>query len=90
MFVKPWSKESERILRQLSFTGRASIIDNNKLPREFGMKCKDILDQDFLDIATIRNKKIKRTWFITPPDVTVVPKPGDRGINFHFKRFKIL
>jgi len=90
MFVKPWSKEAENVLRQLSYTGRAYIKNNSKLPREFGMKCKDIVNSDFLDIATIRNKKERRTWFITPPDVAVIPKPGNRGINFHFRRFKIL
>jgi len=90
MFIKPWSKESERVLRQLSFAGRAYITNNSKLPREFGMKCDEIVRSDFLDIATTRNKKERRTWFIIPPDVAVVPKPGERGINFHFRRFKIL
>ena len=90
MFIKPWNKESERILRQLSLTGRAYITNNRYLPREFGMKCKEIINQDFLDIATIRNKKTKRTWFITPPDIMVIPKPSDRGIHFHFRRYKIL
>jgi len=90
MYVKPWSKDAERILRQLSYTGRAYSTNNSRLPREFGMKCKDIINSDFLDIATIRNKKERRTWFITPPDVAITIKPGKRGINFHFRRFKIL
>ena len=90
MFTKSWSKESERILRQLSYSGRAYTTNNQKLPREFGMKCKEIIDQDFLEIATTRNKKTRRTWFITPPDIMVIPKPGDRGTYFHFRKYKIL
>ena len=86
MYIKPWSKESERILKQLSNNGKGFICNNNQIPREFGMKCKDIIGLDFLDIATIRNKKTRRTWFITPPDVKVIPINGKRGTNFHFKR----
>lgn len=89
MFVKPWSKEAEQILRQLSLSGRAYSRDI-KLPREFGMKCRDIIDTDFLDIATIRNKREHKTLYVTPPDIVVIPKPGEHGINFHFRRFKIL
>ena len=53
---KPWSKEAENIFKQLNYYGRA-YTTNKKLPREFGMKCKDIINNDMLDIATIRNKK---------------------------------
>jgi len=54
------------------------------------MKCKEIINNNFLDIATTRNRRENKTWFITPPDVAIIPKPGQRGLNFHFKRFKIL
>lgn len=91
MFIKPWNKESENIFWQLSKNnGRAYIKNNSRLPREFGMKCKEIIKNDLLDIATIRNKRERKTLFITPPDIIVVPKPGQRGINFFFKRGKIL
>ena len=89
MYVKPWSSESEKILRQLSLSGRAYTREI-KLPREFGMKCKSIVDNNFLDIATIRNKRQRKTIFVTPPDIAVIPKPGERGINFHFRKFKLL
>jgi len=85
MNIKPWSKEAERILKQLNYSGRAYTTDK-KLPREFGMKCKDIINDDMLDIATIRNKKTRRTWFITPPDVVVTPRQN----KYQFKRFKFL
>ena len=90
MFVKPWSKEAEQVLRQLSLSGRAFSKNTTTLPREFGIKCKDIIDTDFLDVATIRNKRERKSIFVTPLDIAVIPKPGEHGINFHFRRFKIL
>jgi hypothetical protein len=90
VFIKPWNKESERILRQLSLTGRAYTNDK-KFVRAFGCKHKNILDNGFLDIASTNyGKRPDKTLFVTPPEVAVVPKPGERGVNFHFKRFKIL
>ena len=86
MFVKPWNKEAERILKQLSMNGRAYIKNNPQLPREFGMKCKEIINNNFLDIATIRNKKERRTWFITPPDTMVISKFSKRGPYYFFKK----
>ena len=88
MYIKHWSKESENVLKQLTKSGRAYIINNPRLPREFGMKSKNIINQDMLDIATIRNKKERKTWFITPPGIEVIPKNGKHGINFHFKRYR--
>lgn len=90
MFIKPWSKEAENIFQQLSRNGRAYTKNNPQLSREFGMKCKELIQNDLLDIATIRNKRERRTWFITPPDIMVVPKYHEKGLSFHFKRFKIL
>lgn len=90
MFVKPWSKDAERVLKQLSYSGRAFVTENQRLPREFGVKCKEIINHDYLKVATTRNTKNRETWFITPPDVMVIPKPGNRGINFHFRKFRIL
>lgn len=90
MYVKPWNKESENILKQLSMNGRAFTRDTKGLPVQFGHRCKELINNDLLDIATIRNKKERKTWFITPPDVIVKPKYGNRGSFYHFNRFKIL
>jgi hypothetical protein len=90
MFIKPWSKESENILKQISLYGKAFTKDTKSLPIQFGHRCKNIINQDLLDIATIRNKREKRTWFITPPDIIVVPKYGNHGVFFHFRRNKFL
>lgn len=88
MFTSPWSKEAERILKQLSLYGRGHIKNNNKLPREFGIYCKDIINKDYLDIATVRNKRDRRTLFQIPPGVKVIPKLSRRGTKYHFIREK--
>jgi len=86
MNIKPWSKEAENILKQLNQYGKAYTTDTKRLPKQFGIHCKDIINNDLLDIATIRNKKTRKTWFITPPDVSVTPKQN----KYQFKRFKFL
>ena len=91
MFVKPWNEESKKILFQLGNNNGKAFTLNSKLPREFGEKYPDLFDNGLLDTARTRySKRPDKTFFITPPDVMVIPKPGQRGINFHFKRFKIL
>ena len=89
MFIRPWSEEAERILRQLSYSGRAST-KNMKLARHFSKRkdVREIINHDLLDITNSRRKQ--KTWFIVPPDISVIPKPGERGINYYFKRFKFL
>ena len=86
MFKRPWSKEAERVFEQIHKYGRAYTHNNPRLPREFGMKCKDIINNDYLDVTTVRNKKQRRTWFITPPDITVTKRSHKRGFSYHFKR----
>lgn len=76
MYIKDWSKESKRILWQLTKNGKAYTTDK-RVPLEFGMRCKDILHNDFLDIAETRmRQKEKKTIFVTPPDTVIVPKKG--------------
>ena len=74
VYVKPWSKESEQILRRLSKNGKA-WTKNKRLPSEFGMKCKEI--NDFVDIAEIRQRKKEReTIFVTKDNSIIVPQKG--------------
>ena len=82
---KPWSKEAEKIFKQLNYYGKAYTTDTKQLPKQFGIKCKDIINQDLLDIATIRNKKTRKTLFVTPPDVIVKPYQN----KYIFKRIKL-
>jgi len=88
MFIRPWSEEAERILRQLSYSGRSSTKDM-KLARLFSKRkdVREVINQELLDIANNRRKQ--KTWFIVPPDISVIPKPSNNGIKYHFKRFKL-
>jgi hypothetical protein len=88
MFVKPWNKDSEMILRQLSLFGRAYTKDMF-IPIDFSKNkaIRELTNKDLLDITSNRRKR--KTVFTVPLDVMVVPKPFDNGINFHFKRFKL-
>ena len=90
MFVKPWNKEADNILKQISKYGKAYTKDTKGLPIQFGHKCKDLINNDFLDIATIRNKHEKRTWFIIPHDIIVTSKINKKGTFYHFKRNNFL
>jgi len=82
MRVKPWSKESEMIFKQLSKNGKAYTKDTKGLPVQFGHRCKEIINKDMLDIATIRNKKEKRTWFVTPPEIKIISRYNKKRGNF--------
>jgi len=59
--IRPWSKESERILNQIVKDEKA-YTSNMQLTRAFGKKHPEIFDKDngFLDIARIekRNESI--------------------------------
>jgi len=76
VYTKPWSKESERILRQLTQNGRAYATEKKGLSREFGIHCKEIIEADMLDVATVRNKNPRKNLFVIPPNTVVVPKKG--------------
>lgn len=91
MFVRPWNEESEKILKQLSSNNGKAWTKNTKLGSEFGKRHKELFNNGFLEVASTRySKRPDKTFFITPPDVMVIPRPHQRGISFHFKRFKIL
>ena len=87
MFITPWNEKSTQILRQLSLNGRAYSKDTFFIKKFATQKSvRTLIKMNFLDIA--RNHRKGKSIFVTPPDVMVIPKPGDFGINFHFKRFK--
>ena len=89
MYVKPWSSESLGVLQQLSISGRA-YTTNMPFVRKFASQkpIRELINNDFLDIS--HNHKKKRSVFTVRPDIMVIPKPGERGMNFHFRRFKVL
>lgn len=84
MFIRPWSKESERILHDLS-KDKISITKNNGLAREFGHKCPELFNKGLLDVATTRySKREDKTFFVTRSDIV------KKGNNYHFVNKKIL
>lgn len=91
MFIRPWSKDAERILKQLSLNNGRAYTPNRLISREFGKKYPSLFDEGYLDVAYTRySKRNDKTIFVTPPDVMVIPKPSQKGIGYHFRRFKIL
>jgi len=73
MYIKPWSKDSERILRQLTKNGKAYTTDL-KLTRAFGRRCPEIIDANFMDIGRIDKKK--KSVFVLGENIVTVPKKG--------------
>ena len=72
--IRPWDKESERILNQIVKNGKA-YTNNNQFTRTFGRKFPDLFDKNngFLDIARIEKR---RESVILPRDnVNIVPIP---------------
>ena len=89
MYIKPWNEESERILKQLSLSGKA-YTKNMMFSKSFGRKIKTsgLDDAGFLEL--FHNRRKQKTCFVTPPGIAVIPKLGERGINYHFKKYKFL
>ena len=87
--IYPWDEESKRILKRLSQYGRTNS-DNTHLPRMFGTKYKNILDDGLLDIATTRYGKRKdKVLFQTPEDVRIFEELDQIGRPlFKFKRIR--
>ena len=85
--VRPWCKEAENIFDRLSKDGIAYTSDI-KLPREFGMKCKDLISGGFLDIARVERKQ--KSVFIKPPEIIIFPKlDTNKKIRFHFEKLRL-
>lgn len=79
MYIKPWNKESERILRHLTKNGKAWTKDVT-LTRAFGRRCPEIIDNDFMDIGRIEKKN--KSVFVLGEDIQIMPK---RGKYFFYK-----
>jgi hypothetical protein len=88
--VKPWSKEAERMFKQMCKDGKAFTLDNG-LSKSFGIKCKELIELDLLDIARTRNRKKteNRTYILPKPGIVVVPKITGKGLKFRFKPLKL-
>jgi len=85
-FIKPWSKEAEKIFNRLC-RDMVTYTDDINLSRQVGRMCDDLVRQDYLDIARIDRKK--KTAIIKPPGVVIFPKLTNKGLNFHFEKLRL-
>jgi len=81
MFVKPWNKEAENILKQLSLNGKA-YTKNSILPRLWSRRYPDL--DDFIEV--FHNRRKQKTVFLPLNNVVVIPKPKTK--QFQIKRLK--
>ena len=69
-FVTPWDEKSKKLLEQMVKDGKAFTSDI-ELPRAFGRRYPELIDNDFLSIARADRKK--ETVFVTKPNVMIIP-----------------
>jgi len=61
---------------------------DRKLSQMFGIKCKGLIDDDFLDIALIKKKN--KVAIIKPPQIVIFPKlVKGNGLMFYFERLRL-
>lgn len=85
--IKAWSKDSERIFDRLC-KDTVAYTKDRKLTQMFGIKCKGLIDDDFLDIAVIKKKD--KVAIIKPPQIVIFPKfVNGRGLKFYFERLRL-
>lgn len=85
--IRPWDKESERVLNQIVKDGKA-YTSNMQFTRAFGRKHPTIFDKDngFLDIARI--EKRGKSVILPRSDIRLIPLeeyPSDE-VKLHFKK----
>jgi len=85
--IRPWDKESERILNQIAKNGKA-YTSNMQLTRNFGHKHPELFDKNngFLDIARI--EKRRESVILPRSDIKVIPLdefPSDE-VRLRFKK----
>lgn len=70
--IRPWSKESEKILNQIAKDGKA-YTSNIQFTRAFGRKHPSIFDKDngYLDIARIN--KSNKSVILPRSDIRLIP-----------------
>ena len=85
--IRPWNKESERILEQIAKDGKA-YTTNEMFTRAFGRKHPNIFDKDngFLDIARI--DKRKQSVILPRSDIRLIPLPDrpSEAVKLQFKK----
>lgn len=72
----------KNIIDQLARDGRTFTTDIH-ISREFGRMCSELEDKGFVFIA--RTERNKKTVFVTPPEVRIVPLK-----NKKYKFYRVL
>jgi len=88
MYIKPWSKEAEGILRRLSKDTKA-YVDDPVFTRSFGRKYPELFDEHYgcMDIGRI-DKRRKSIIALRPDFVLVpIPPPDYRKRKFTYFQF---
>ena len=85
MFVRPWDEASKRIMDQITQNGKA-FTKNIDVPRAFGRRYPQLIDNDFLTIA--HSSKKKESVFVTKPNVRVMPMPVRASRSVKWAKYK--
>jgi hypothetical protein len=85
--IRPWNKESERVLNQIAKDGKA-YTTNMQFTRAFGRKHPTIFDKNngYLDIARI--DKRGESVILPRSDIRLIPlhdRPGE-AVKLQFKK----
>jgi hypothetical protein len=86
MFVKPWDESSKRILDQLVKDNGRAFTKDISLPRAFGRRYPELIENDFLTIARADRKK--ESVFVTKPNVMVIPIGIPSSQHTRWKKYK--
>ena len=85
--IRPWNKESERVLNQIAKDGKAYTA-NEMFTRAFGRKHPAIFDKNngFLDIARI--EKRRESVILPRSGIRLIPMPDRPGeaVKLRFKK----
>jgi hypothetical protein len=88
IFVTPWDEASKSILEQMFKKGKAFTSDI-ELPRAFGRRYPELINDDFLTIA--RTERKHKTVFVPNDNVLVFPMstPTSRNDKKIYKFHKV-
>lgn len=86
MFVKPWDEASKRILDQLVKDNGKAFTTDIEIPRSFGRRYPELIENDFLTIA--RSDRKHESVFATKPNVMVIPIPTRTSRNTRWMKYK--
>jgi len=89
-FGSEFEKEVNRLMQQLS-SQRYATTSNSRIAPLIGIKAKDIIKMDMLDVATTKYRsKPNKTILTIPPSVKIEPIKLNGSLSgFKFKRLHL-